>query len=191
MKKILLLLFLIFSVQMPSYCENTDTFATFVLKSQIEKTRIKNGSSLMLQAIVNDNLESVTKLLRLGYDPDETYSKIPTSFFAAYLKRDKILDELLKFGANPDAAYFKISLLDFSIYLKCPNCVSVLTKYDVNIEEKSLGETPLNFAIIKNSKEIVEILLENGAKPNKRTYKLLKRSKNDEILKLFDKPSIQ
>ena len=47
------------------------------------------------------------------------------------------------------------------------------------------GKHPLNSAIKKNNAEVVKLLLDAGAKPNDKTYKLIKRSNNPEIKKLF------
>ena len=95
------------------------------------------------------------------------------------------LDFLLKHGFKANDIYIDHSLLTFAIYRKKPDCVKVLIEHGADVNMVAKGKHPLNSAIKKNNTEVVKLLLDAGAVPNDKTYKLIKRSNNPEIKKLF------
>ena len=99
--------------------------------------------------------------------------------------RIESLDFLLKHGFKANEISIDHSFLTFAIYRKKPDCVKVLIEHGADVNMVAKGKHPLNSAIKKNNAEVVKLLLDAGAVPNDKTYKLIKRSNNLEIKKLF------
>ncbi len=140
-------------------------------------------SNRVLEAIDNDSIVLLKKLLQNGYDinqkvilgheyeldePDET-----TILFYAirtYASLD-IINLLIEFGAdicelNEDG----LSTLDIAIKFRRVDIVklSIESGIDVNISSRKSGITPLMLASCFSDIVIVSMLLENGAEINKK-----------------------
>ena len=63
--------------------------------------------------------------------------------------------------------------------------VKSLIESNVDVNKKFNGKYPINRALAKQQPVIVEMLLKAGAKPDEKTFKLVKKSKDEYIKDLF------
>lgn len=101
-------------------------------------------------------------------------------------KKTEALDFLLHYGYNPNQLVSDHSYLTFAIYRKNPQAVKILIENGADVNMLGKGKHPLNSAIKKKQPEIVKMLLDAGAKPNEKTAKLVKKTKNQEIKSYFN-----
>lgn len=95
------------------------------------------------------------------------------------------LNFLLTHGFSANGEYGGYSYLIGGINYKKPECVKVLIDNGADVNLYNKKRYPLNYAIKKNQPTIAKMLLDAGAKPNDETYKLVEKSKNQEIKALF------
>lgn len=79
------------------------------------------------------------------------------------------------------------ALPTLTIHKNQPESLEYLLKNGYNANDKGLGMTYLNYAVYTKKADMVKILLDNGAIPDEKTNKYLKKCKNEEILNLFNK----
>ena len=104
---------------------------------------------------------------------------------AIFFKKNNSLEFLLKNGFNANTQYLDHSFLTFAIYRKNPEAVRILLDNGADPNLNHGKKNPLNSAIKKKQPEIVKMLLDSGAKPNDKTFKLIEKTKNQEIKDLF------
>lgn len=63
--------------------------------------------------------------------------------------------------------------------------VKSLIQYKVDVNKTYKGQNPLNMAVSKKQTKIAELLLKAGAKPNEKTLKMVKKSKDEYLKDLF------
>ena len=136
--------------------------------------------TLLVTAADRDASEVVAFLLERGADPNVTTDgdvTVSSPLSKAMWRQDAtIIEMLLKHGAKTDFTYGRkgewndTALLD-AIESNHPELVELLLKYeaDVNLSPPNVGFTPLVAAVYYEwvSEQIVELLLDNGADPNK------------------------
>ena len=97
----------------------------------------------------------------------------------------KSLEILLKNGANPNSVSMGGTLLIWAIVNKNPEAVKIVINNGADVNKDYMDTIPLNEAITVGNTEITKLILEAGAVPDEKTYKLINKSKNDDLRKLF------
>lgn len=131
---------------------------------------VKRGVPPIFAAIQNNLYKKLSELLDKGVDVQKKYKGVVPLIFAVYQHDDKLVEILLKHGANPN--FVDRNGLYSPLSQACEeNRIStaiLLIKYgaDVNYQYKK-SETALTVAAkgCKNF-ELVQLLLDNGAKPD-------------------------
>lgn len=105
------------------------------------------GNTLLNLSIYNDNYKSFVKLLQLGANPNITdFKHCGSPLITAcedFEDKTKYAKELIKFGANVN-------------YVEC----------NKGKEEQKTNRTPLIYSCIRGNRELVELLIANGASVN-------------------------
>ena len=135
-------------------------------------------------AVQKNRIDIMELEVKAGLDPLSCSNM--NGFNAITTKSYEALDTLLKYGYNPNDIILGNTYLTYAIYKKDAEAIEILIKHkaDVNFAPSDSGY-PLNIAIKKKQPKIVKMLLAAGAKPNAKTFKLIEKTKNQEIKDLF------
>ena len=148
-------------------------------------TAIRRGSPELAEYFVGQGADVNTKT-KYDYTPAQ---------FAAGKKHLKIIKMLKKNGAELNAkdSLFGYTLVHEAIFNKNPKMVKYLAGQGVDVDIPAtafVGSTPLNIASGLGYLEIVNILLDNGAEPNKTDrdgntslHRAARKNNNLEVLK--------
>ena len=122
----------------------------------------------IIEAIERDNLIEVKKLLKDGVEPNLEIEEVPLLIIALKRKASlEVIKELINAGANMHYTNEDgVSVLDEAIESKNLEIVKFLVEsgIDVNATKRGSGFTPLMVATTLGNSELVEFLLQNGAK---------------------------
>ena len=161
-------------------------------KAQIQNQRLLYNATGLINAIQKGNAEAVDLFMKAGFDPNTSYAGTPALIFAIYQKQPKCVDVLLKAGADPETTVppmfvsaRSMNSLNYAINKKSSDMVKSLIENNVDVNKKFNGKYPINRALAKKQPVIVEMLLKAGAKPDEKTFKLVKKSKDEYIKDLF------
>ena len=161
-------------------------------RNQIGSYRIQYSNLGLMQAVQQKKTDVLKLFMEAGFDPNYEFMGIPMSMYALYKKDTDTFDVLLKHGANPEATAPACgvstkpqNLLSFAIKRKISNAVKSLIDSKVDVNKSFNGKTPLNYAIQTKQTKIVELLLNAGAKPDDKTWKLVDKSKDEYLKDLF------
>ena len=161
-------------------------------KNQIQQERFLYNVTGLADAIQKNNPEVVDMFMKAGFDPNSTLAGTPMLIFDIYKNKQECAKVLLDAGANPEvsvppmfASLRSINALSYSINKGSSEIVSALIEHNVDVNKTWNGKTPLNRAIEKKQVKIVEYLLKAGAKPDKKTWKLVEKSKDEYLRDLF------
>ena len=161
-------------------------------KSQIQNQRFLYNATGLAGAIQKDNPEVVDMFMKAGFDPNTTLTGTPMLIFAIYQNKPECAKVLLNAGANPETSVppmfvsvRSVNALTYSINKGSSDIVSSLIEHNVDVNKTWNGKTPLNRAIAKKQVKIVEMLLKAGATPDKKTWKLVEKSKDEYLNELF------
>lgn len=161
-------------------------------KSQIQNQRFLYNEAGLFNAITENNSIVVEYFMKAGFNPNSTFAGTPVVIHALYVNDNESFNILLKYGANTETKVpaFWVSikpqnLLSFAIKRQSSDAVKTLIVNNVNVNKKFNGRTPLNYAIQTKQSKIVELLLNAGATPDYKTYKLIKKTKDEYIKDLF------
>lgn len=190
MKKILFLLLLfIFAFPQISSANEVDG----VYRKEILNSGYLYNTSGFFEAIRKNNAEVVKLFLQAGMNPNTTFSGTPATMHALFLDKTDIFGTLLNAGANTETEVPALwvstkpqNLLSFAIKRKNAEAVQSLIKHGVDVNKEFNGEKPLNYAIKKKQTKIVSMLLKADAKPDEKTIKLIKKSKDKNLKILFE-----
>ena len=172
MKRFILLFAILLMTSSVSFAQEDNAFLTGKIQSA---EFLKNANQFVIAIIMGDDRE-VERLLKLGANPNERYSRVPVIYFAGHMKYDKIMNLLLEYGADPDTTFMRESILKYSIFRKCSKCVSNLISYGADVNQKNFGcMSPVDFALKMKDEKSAELLIQAGAKTTKKTNKLMKK----------------
>lgn len=138
-----------------------------ILKLRIPIVMLRNGKhfSVLEMAAAQGSREIFNMLMESGirFDKDQLREKIRCYYYALLHDRAEILDMMKNFDIN-QAQKNGLNILQYAIYFSNAKMVEKALNLgaDVNLATETLGY-PLHHAIFKNKKEIVTILLRNGA----------------------------
>lgn len=137
-------------------------------------------------AAMNGEVDIMELEVKAGLDIKQCGKNLPLVLIQKH--QYEALDFILKNGYSANHTIMNIPLLSFASQYKDPEIAKILIDNgaDVSIQTTSLDYYPLNFAILRKQPEIVEILVNAGAKPNTKTKKLVDKTKNEEIKKVFE-----
>ncbi|GAB4225786.1 MAG: hypothetical protein Tsb0021_01070 [Chlamydiales bacterium] len=124
---------------------------------------------ILAKAVYHNRIETVKLALKLGADPDTKFKSEPLIFHSMYNNSKEVTELLLKSGANPNLkGLFDESPVMSAVKQKKIKMLHLLVKYhaDLNIPTASWFKTsyPLNYAVIGNWSEGINVLLDNGAR---------------------------
>ena len=188
MKKFIILLFVILL--------SNAVFATDLsqdkeyYKSLIKSQYITYNTTGLVYSIKKKNNDVTEYFMKSGFDPNSTYFGFPVTFYAITVDNMDSLEILLKNGANPDSVSMGGTLLIWAIYNKNTKAVNIIINSGADINKDYMDTIPLNEAIIFNNAEITKMLLNAGATADEKTQRLINKSKNEDIKKLFSDTDI-
>lgn len=186
MKKLFVLFFLILiCLQLPASAELKTSQNNTTPRYEGMIKNIKIPPSSFIYYIVEGDKATVEKLIEDGADPNFTYMRIPSVFFASYYKQYEILDLLLSNGADINKKCLGITLLDFSVYnLNAESTrIAIDHKADFNIDKE--GVEYLGYAIKKNNHELIKLFLDAGVIPDRYCIKKAKKLDDDNLKNLI------
>lgn len=130
--------------------------------------------------------------MQAGFSPNGSYAGTPLTMFALYQKQINSFKVLLKYGANPETTIPPLfvsiksqNLLSYAIKKKSSEAVKCLIENNADVNKVYNNRTPLNYALQTRQPVVVEMLLQAGAIPDEKTYKLVNKSKDAYIKDLF------
>ncbi|MHC4871010.1 MAG: ankyrin repeat domain-containing protein [Planctomycetota bacterium] len=135
------------------------------------------GYSHLHDAVINDDIEKVEKLLNLdGSNPNSTLNigfgeKWTPLFIASYNRNGEMITVLLENGANPNAKdHHGRTPLFYAVELRRKDIAEKFLKggADPNITENR-NWTPLHEAALRGESELVKLLLDHGADSSIKT----------------------
>ena len=158
------------------------------------------NNDIMVKAVANNHTYIIKLAVPLGLSPDTQNYNGASLLLAATLKNNMYLvSYLLKQGANPDipnstgvTPVYAASLLGHTEAAR----TLVDNKANVNTYIQAKNSTPLIIAAVNNNKEIVKLLLENGATLNTRNIEnktiaeLLIDNENYEMLSFIKETNL-
>lgn len=161
-------------------------------RNQIGSYRIPYSNLGLMKAVQDKKTAAVELFMEAGFDPNHEFMGVPMSMLALHRKDTDTFDVLLKHGANPEATAPACgvstkpqNLLSFAIKRKSSNAVKTLIESKVDVNKVFNGKKPLNYAIQTKQTKIAELLLNAGAKPDEKTWKLVDKSKDEYLKDLF------
>ena len=177
MKKILVLLCLLFAVQTAGYADlETDMHQAYIAKIQAQG--ITYNTYNFFNAISEGNIQLVDLFLKSGMSPESTFMKAPAIYVAISSNQNEIVKLLLNNKVDPNKEIAGLSPLIMAIRNKDAQIVQTLIEYGADVN-KEVGYTkPLALAIQKKQPKIVELLINAGAKPDNEI--LIKALKSDD-----------
>ncbi|MGA9669389.1 MAG: ankyrin repeat domain-containing protein [Terracidiphilus sp.] len=140
-------------------------------------------------AVAHNRVEIAELLLANGADVNARDPKQHTPLILALsvYNHDKMVRLLLAKGADVNLSdEGKMTALAYAVQQGQIDDAKILIANDANINFAS-GLTPLYFAIVGNRRNMVELLLANGADPNARGSSLLRYSSDPKIEALLKK----
>lgn len=161
-------------------------------KTQIQNQRFLYSMTGLCNAIQKGNSEVVELFMQAGFSPNGSYAGTPLAMFALYQKQINSFKVLLKYGADPETTIPPLfvsiksqNLLSYAIKKKSSEAVKCLIENNADVNKVYNNRTPLNYALQTRQPVVVEMLLQAGAIPDEKTYKLVNKSKDAYIKDLF------
>lgn len=134
-------------------------------------------------AAMKGRLDVMDLQVKAGLDITSCGKNLPVILIQK--KQTDAFDFLLKHGYSANGTLQGYSYLILAEHYKNADIVKSIIDNGGDVNLVSKGYLPLNYAIKKGNAEIVEMLLKAGAEPNEKTKKMVKKSKNENIKKLF------
>jgi hypothetical protein len=189
--------------QTNSYVYQVQTFDGHIIRFDLSTgERLSTEQSpevLLMDAIRSNDVELVEQLLSQGADPNKGNIADGTPLYlATKLSSMEIVGLLLNVGAETDNRKipqdpYNVDPENNAVYLASKEgnleIVGLLLESGANpdqpnYDEFALAETPLDIAIVEQHIEIVQYLLEHGAKFTDKTLELAESSGNTEMIEL-------
>ncbi len=128
----------------------------------------KDGETLLIEAILSDNIRVLHQLLAAGADPNipDGIWKWPPLFYAAYENKACIMRILIDHGADIHRIdHTGSSALHIAAKGNAPDCIQMLIDHGacVNQCDRLSGHTPLYYALWSEHYRCQALLLANGA----------------------------
>lgn len=190
MKKLFLFLTIAFSLTNIVFA--TEVKDEMYYKRQIQNQRYLYSNSGIITAIQRGKNDIVELYMKAGFDPNASCGGTPLIFFSIYSKQPECLNVLLKAGANPELTIPPLfvtshseTVLTYAIKRKDSEMVKNLIQYKVDVNRSYKGQNPLRLAVAKKQTKIAELLLKSGAKPDEKTIKMVKKSKDEYLKDMF------
>jgi ankyrin repeat protein len=154
----------------------------------------ESASSPLHEACRKNDMDIVRQLLECGANVNSCnrYNLTPVMYAAKY-SSPELLDLILSY--HPDLeklSFINTSVTHWSIWRGDAGMTEQIIKAGAGLHHRSLsGDTPLHFAVLSGSLEIISILLKYGADPyglngeRKTPIDLAREHESWEILKLF------
>ena len=132
---------------------------------------IDPDSTRLIQAVINNDISAVNRLLDRGVSPNAVTNRWKQSslWFAALRGHYDILVDLLRYGATIDARDWDGTTPLFMASQEGREvCVAALLDAgaDTELARRGDGERPLGVAARKGHQEVVELLVRRGARVN-------------------------
>jgi ankyrin repeat protein len=170
-------------------------FANAVIRGDIDlaKTFIQSGYDVnatygsvpvIFFPVQKNNNEMLKLLLDSGANPNSIYLSTSVAMLALEKENNMALEMLLQYGADVNSDNGSPLLLT-AIYLKNIDAVRILLKHNADVNKIVYNKRPINLAIQKKRADIVELFLQNGAKSDDDTAKLLVKSNAPQMKLLF------
>jgi ankyrin repeat protein len=137
-------------------------------RPELVESKDKSGLTPLHLAVKHDQLEIAALLIANGADVNARNPNQETPLILAMSvhNHDKMVRLLLASGADVNLSdRWSMTALVYAVKQGQIDDAKILIANDANINFDS-GETPLYFAVVRTHREMVELLLANGADPN-------------------------
>lgn len=143
----------------------------------LSEMKISKSPNDFVKYIKKNEAGKIKLLLEAGFDPNTNINASFPLYYAAKYNRKQIIYMLLEKGANPNKDL--TSPMRFTILHKDWDSTKALIDAggNVNYLDMMTDESLLYTALKKKQYEIAMLLLNKGAKIDKKTYLLIKRKK--------------
>lgn len=150
-------------------CPNTVNFEKLFAQNPDPNLQLRDGRTLLMAAADANSPALVMKLLSMHADNSrlDRWGNSALHHACKGGADSAILEQLLLNGADPDGKNKnRQTPLHFAVASKKPANVRVLLRGKIDVEQRDLWkETPLQVAMGMDLKEIVQLLVDKGAKP--------------------------
>lgn len=138
---------------------------------------ISKSPNAFVKYIKDDNLKAVQLLLDAGFNPNTSINANYPLYYAARYNRSRIINLLLEKGADPNKDF--TSPLRFTILHKDYNSSKLLLDKGANpnYRDALTDESLLYTALKKKQYDIARLLIESGAKQDRRSYQYISKKK--------------
>ena len=146
----------------------------------LKQKKISKSPQDILKYIKQDDAEKIKLLLDAGMDSNgQIYVNTPV-YYAAKNNSSNVLKVLLENGADPNKDMS--SPLEEVIKAGNSECAKLLVENgaDINYYNGISDESMLFLALKKGEYELAKMILEKGAKPDQKSYRIIKKKKLDE-----------
>jgi ankyrin repeat protein len=160
------------------------------------------GQTLLMMAVMNENVKSVEMLLKLGADPNAYNNRgrnTPVILASGiFTKGTTILKPLLDYGGNPnseDTGLVRTDIMDFHSFALLEAAHNSLDKVkllvesgaDVNKTDSIYHQGALEISLYQHKMNIALYLLQKGADYNKKIYQNIEGGKYSDVLYVLRK----
>lgn len=139
-----------------------------IISSNISASIWQKGS--LEYNVYVDDIDRAAALLEDGADPNEYGRYIyPPIYFALENDNYDMTKMLLEYGANPDATgAWDTQIFHFAIQNNDLDFIKLLIENGADINFTVSGRTPLDLAYETDNDEVIDYLIENGAKQRRK-----------------------
>jgi len=155
---------------------------------ELATVALRTGDTPLHWAAIGGHRDVVAFILEEGADVNSMDGDISPLWLAVSEGHKEVVDLLLEEGANPDLGFEMVPPLAVACKRRDWDVARALVQAgaDVNIREPVFGWTPLHFAVLSSQKDLVILLLEEGADPNVKDSEDLTPAELAEDLGRYD-----
>ncbi len=151
-------------------------------KDILSSRKLIPNQKCLIEQIKKNNIENVEILLSSKVNPNIQYNAEYPIYIAAKMNNFEMVKLLYSNGAKLDKGFN--SELYEAIRNKNTEMAMFLLENNarVNFKDAVNGKTPLYLALQNNMFDVAEVLLDKGANVNQKTFCLIKRKKQKNLL---------